>query len=65
LSGQEWVSGELLSGSIVHRRFAWIRVRSNCGLLITEFLRGDARASPEWRRLQVIWRHIGAQTRSC
>jgi hypothetical protein len=56
----EWVSGDLQSGSIVLRHFAWLRVRTHGGLQCAEFLRGDARSCPNWRRLQVIWRHIGA-----
>jgi hypothetical protein len=61
---QEWEAGVLQSGSIVLPSFAWLRVQTVSGLQCAEFLRGDARESADWRRLQVIWRHIGAQRRS-
>lgn len=57
---QEWRSGILETGSLVLRNFAWLRLRTADGDLIVELLRGDIRQSQEWRRLQVIWRHIGA-----
>lgn len=57
---REWLPGELQSGSIVLQHFAWLRVRTNTGLQHAELLRGDARSCTNWRRLQVIWRHIGA-----
>lgn len=56
----EWLPGELQSGSIVLQRFAWLRVRRSSGALHIELLRGDARSCRDWRRLQVIWRHVGA-----
>jgi hypothetical protein len=56
----EWVPGVLQSGSLVLRKIAWLRVRSGGGPPCSELLRGDARTSHDWRRLQVIWRHIGA-----
>jgi len=56
----EWLSGSLSTGSLVLANHAWLRIRLDDGRQIDELLRGDARRSHDWRRLQVIWRHIGA-----
>ena len=57
---QEWVPGTLQSGSVLLRRLGWLRLQSSNGQIFLELIRGDARQSQDWRRLQVIWRHIGA-----
>ena len=57
---QEWLPVTLQTGSVVLRNIAWLRLRAANGENFVELLRGDARQSQEWRRLQVIWRHIGA-----
>lgn len=57
---QEWIPAELLTGSLLLRKFGWLRLCSADGCRYAELLRGDARESHQWRRLQVIWRHIGA-----
>lgn len=51
---------ELAPGSLVTARFAWLRLRAADGTRYTEPVSGSCRQSEEWRRLQVIWRHIGA-----
>jgi hypothetical protein len=56
----EWEPATLQSGSVLMGHFAWLRVQTGGGRQCAEFLQGDARASPDWRRLRVIWRHIGA-----
>ena len=58
---QEWRPGTLQTGSVVLRNVAWLRLRTADGTKFVELLRGNSRQSQEWRRLQVIWRHIGAQ----
>ena len=63
--GGGWQVARLLPGSLLLRRTAWIRVRSERGEVFAELLRGECRRSPNWRRLHVIWRHIGATPRSC
>lgn len=60
-----WVTASLESGSIVLNELAWLRFRTSDGVMVTELLAGDARRCPDWRRLQVIWRHIGADSGSC
>ncbi len=59
-SAGQWVSGVVLSGSVVLKNLAWLRLRTAEGAEIVELLRGDGRRCHDWRRLQVIWRHIGA-----
>ncbi|MGI9237200.1 MAG: hypothetical protein ACR2QZ_07370 [Woeseiaceae bacterium] len=55
-----WREGRLLPGSLVLSRLAWIRYEINGDIRSAELLRGDCLESHDWRRLQVIWRHIGA-----
>jgi len=55
-----WQVGRLLPGSVVLRSIAWIRVAGADGQHFAELVRGCGRESRDWRRLQVIWRHIGA-----
>jgi len=57
---REWVPGTLQTGSVLLRRLGWLRLQGSSGQLFLELIRGDARQSQDWRRLQVIWRHIGA-----
>ena len=53
-------AARLAAGSIVLPGLAWLRVRTGDGLRFAELLQGNSRESEEWRRFQVIWRHIGA-----
>lgn len=55
-----WVAASLRAGSLVLPRLAWLRLRTVSGELVTELIGGDCRAGQDWRRLQVIWRHIGS-----
>ena len=55
-----WTAAHLTAGSIVLPRYAWLRVSAVDGSRYGELVRGDARESEDWRRFQVIWRHIGA-----
>jgi len=57
---REWRPARLLPGSILLRRAGWIVLQSADGDRFAEPIRGHCRKNPEWRRLQVIWRHIGA-----
>lgn len=56
----DWRAARLLPGSLVLRRFGWIRVCDERGRVFAEPVRGHCRDGPEWRRLQVLWRHVGA-----
>mgnify|MGYP001815240014 CR=1 FL=1 len=55
-----WRPARLLPGSVVLPRLAWIRFETGRGIRSAELLRGNCRDSDDWRRLQVIWRHVGA-----
>ncbi len=58
----DWLRARLLPGSLVLRNFGWIRVRDERGRVFAEPVRGGCRDSREWRRLQVLWRHVGAHS---
>ena len=64
LPGQVWHPARLISGGFLLRKTAWIRLEvvlpDGSRAILGELLRGDCRESHDWRRLQVIWRHIGA-----
>lgn len=64
IPGQVWQPARLLSGGILLRRVGWIRLSvalpTGRKLVLGELLRGDCRNGADWRRLHVIWRHIGA-----
>ena len=55
-----WQPVDLCAGSIVLPRMAWLRISAASGLKYAELLRGNSRESEQWRRFQVIWRHVGA-----
>jgi hypothetical protein len=55
----EWCPASLLDGGVLLRRWGWVRLRSGSGTVFAEPLRGSCRKSHDWRRLQVIWRHVG------
>ena len=48
------------AGSVVLRHFAWLRFRAENGRRHVELLRCTTARNKDWRRLQVIWRHLGA-----
>lgn len=54
-----WQPARLLPGSVVLRHVGWILFETNEGRQFAELVRGRCRESNDWRRLQVIWRHIG------
>ncbi len=56
----DWQSARLVNGSVVLDGFAWLRIEDCDGRRSVELLRGTSRKNEEWRRLQVIWRHLGA-----
>ena len=46
---------ELLRGTLVTRRMAWIRIRFADGRKYGELLRGNAVIDKQWHRFQLIW----------
>ncbi len=57
-----WFPATLVPGSIVLRRIAWLRFEAEDGRKFAELLRCKGVQNESWRRLQVIWRHLGAGT---
>jgi len=53
-------AAQLLSGSFVLPGFAWFRIRLADGRTSGQLLRGNMQENEAWRRLQVVWRHLGA-----
>ena len=56
-----WQPVTLLADGVLLRRWGWIRFRTAPGRVFAEPVRGACRDSHDWRRLQVIWRHVGAE----
>ena len=54
-----WHAAAVLPGSVVLDRIAWLRIGIDGASPGAELLAGNARENKEWRRLQVIWRHLG------
>jgi hypothetical protein len=57
-----WKRLSLLPGSVVTSGWAWLRLGEAGAPDYAELFRGDIRQSHDWRRFQVIWRHIGASS---
>ncbi len=50
----------LCAGSVVTAGFAWLRIELAGGRRLGLLVRRKASENKDWRRLQVIWRHLGA-----
>jgi hypothetical protein len=61
----EWQAAAIGRGCVVLPTVAWLNLPLSGGGRYRALLRGDARESKQWRRLQVIWRHLGAAGGSC
>ena len=57
-----WFPATLAPGSVVLQQIAWLRFEADDGRKYAELLRRNSSQSEPWRRLQVIWRHLGAGT---
>ena len=55
-----WEPSSLCAGSVVLPRVAWLRIAPRHGRPYAELVGAGNQGSEDWRRLQVIWRHIGA-----
>ncbi len=55
-----WQAARLCAGSVVVARFGWLRVAPAGARPYAELVSAANHESEDWRRLQVIWRHIGA-----
>ena len=56
----QWRSVTVLADGVLLRRWGWIRLKTASGRVFAEPVRGSCREGRDWRRLQVIWRHVGA-----
>ncbi len=56
-----WHPARLQAGSVLLRRHGWLIFTSDGGRGFAAAFRGHGREDVDWRRLQVIWRHIGAE----
>ena len=54
------VPATLRAGSVVLASFAWLRFTAENGRRHVELFRRESPGNKDWRRLQVIWRHLGA-----
>ena len=55
-----WQAATIGNGSIVLPKLAWLRIKPASGGRYNVLLRRNSLQSEQWRRLQVIWRHLGA-----
>ena len=55
---EETCAVTVLPGSIVLPELAWLRIRAENGDTWGELVAGNHRQSKEWRRFQVIFRHL-------
>jgi hypothetical protein len=56
----DWLPATLLAGSIVLPSLAWLRFKDHEGRHRSELIACNCPENKAWRRLQVIWRHLGA-----
>ena len=52
------VSAELLPGSVLLSHVGWLRLQAADGTRFAELVAGNPRKNKDWRRMQVIWRHL-------
>ena len=56
----DWSPATLLAGSLVLSSLAWLRFKDQDGRQRVELIACKCPENKAWRRLQVIWRHLGA-----
>ena len=52
--------GRLAPGTVLLPRLAWLRLRGPNRAIWGELVAGDSRTDEQWRRFQVICRHVAA-----
>ena len=55
-----WQAATFRNGTVVLSGLAWLDLRTDDGRGYSALFRGNCRESEQWRRLQVIWRHMGS-----
>ncbi|MGI9200590.1 MAG: hypothetical protein ACR2QL_06000 [Woeseiaceae bacterium] len=58
--GGSWQAATLRNGTVVLSNLAWLDLRTDDGRGFSALFCGNCRKSEQWRRLQVIWRHMGS-----
>ena len=60
LSGESHatVTAELLPGSVLLEHVGWLVLKTSDGAKVAELMYGNPRKNKDWRRLQVLWRHL-------
>lgn len=61
----QWQKASLSADSVVLAKLAWLGLKPAGRPRYFELLRGNSRENEQWRRLQLIWRHVGRAGRSC
>lgn len=56
----DWQPATLMEGSVMLQDIAWLRLDGAPGGQFAELLSRNGQDEDDWRRLSVIWRHIGA-----
>ena len=56
----EWCSATMSDNCVILANFAWLDLLLVDNTRYSVLVRGKSRKSQQWRRLQVIWRHMGS-----
>ena len=56
----DWCAAKMSGNCVVLANFAWLDLKLADKTRYTTLVRGKSRESQQWRRLQVIWRHMGS-----
>ena len=64
-SSGKWHAAGICKDCIVLANYAWLKLKPAPGGTYCELMRAESPGDKQWRRLQVIWRHLGTAHRSC
>jgi hypothetical protein len=56
-----WFTATISPGSVVLPNVAWLCCKAEDGQQFAELISPKSARNEGWRRLQVIWRHVGAR----
>ena len=56
----DWCSATMSGNCVILADFAWLDLLLADNARYSVLVRGKSRESQQWRRLQVIWRHMGS-----
>jgi hypothetical protein len=60
-----WHPAAVCDDCIVLATYAWLKLKPAPGGTYCELMRAASSENKQWRRLQVVWRHLGTALRSC